>query len=33
VIDTNGKIVADAESTERDVDKLKAAIVEALGHP
>ena len=33
VIDPNGKIVADGESTGRDVEKLKAAIVEAVEHP
>jgi hypothetical protein len=33
VIDPNGKIVADGESTGRDVEKLEAAIVKALGRP
>jgi hypothetical protein len=30
VIGRDGKIVADGESTDADVEKLKAAIIEAL---
>jgi RNA polymerase sigma factor (sigma-70 family) len=32
VIGPNGKIIADGESTGRDIDKLRAAIIEAMGN-
>ena len=32
VIGPNGKIIADGESTGRDIDKVRAAIIEAMGH-
>jgi hypothetical protein len=33
VIDPDGKIIADGVSTCHDIDKLKAAIVKAVGQP
>ena len=32
VIGPDGKIIADGESTGRDIDKLRAAIIETMGH-
>jgi ABC-type cobalamin/Fe3+-siderophores transport system ATPase subunit len=32
VVDRSGKIVADGDSTGRDMGKLKAKILEAMGH-